>query len=122
MRRTTSSARLIGSGDMRPWMVGLSVTALLVFGIAGSVAVYVVNPDAPATFTSHITSVIGLGVPVLVGLLANRKTAKQVDKVQEQTNGRLHTVMNDNMRLATLLLKNGVNPYDGKPVVMEKEQ
>jgi len=74
-------------------------SALAAIGIIGAVVLAIHRPDASATFTALIVTVLGLASTAGGTFYALNKQGEKIDTIQGQTNGTLSKLREDNQGL-----------------------
>lgn len=90
---------------MNKTVVFIAFTALAAVGIAGLVVLMIHRPDATATFTSTLVTILGLAVTAAGTFYALGKQGEKIDTIKTQTNGTLSKLREDNARLNAELLE-----------------
>jgi uncharacterized membrane protein YqjE len=83
---------------------------LAVVGLGGSVVLLIVRPDATATFTSLLVTVLGLVISAAGTIYALGKQNETIQTIQKQTNGNLSAKEKENERLTNILISAGIDP------------
>lgn len=90
---------------MNKTVVFIAFTALAAVGIAGLVVLMIHRPDATATFTSTLVTILGLAVTAAGTFYALGKQGEKIDTIKTQTNGTLSVLREENARLNSELLE-----------------
>lgn len=105
---------------MNKTAITIAFFVLVALAVLGGVVVLIVNPEAVATFTSLIVTVLGLATVGATTFYGFGKQSEQIDAqntkidtVVSQTNGNLSRVQTENERLTDILIAAGIDP---KPV------
>jgi hypothetical protein len=91
-------------------VVFICFIALAGVGLAGAVVILLHKPEASATFTTLLVTVLGLAVSAAGTFYALGKQGEKLDDIKKQTNGTTTTLMAENTRLTNLLAARGINP------------
>lgn len=91
---------------MNKTVVFISFAALAAVGLVGSVVLAIYRPDATATFTQLIVTVLGISASAAGTFYALGKQGEKLEKIEKQTNGSLTrrddeiaTLREENVRL-----------------------
>ncbi|NRD25850.1 hypothetical protein [Frigoribacterium sp. VKM Ac-2836] len=84
---------------MNKTAIFICFSALAAVGLVGSVVLAIHRPDATATFTSLIVTVLGLAATAAGTFYALGKQGEKIDTIKTQTNGTLSKLREDNERL-----------------------
>ncbi|GAA0959176.1 hypothetical protein [Frigoribacterium faeni] len=77
----------------------IAFIGLAAVGLIGSVVLAIHRPDATATFTSLIVTILGLAVTAVGTFYALGKQGEKIDTIKSQTNGTLSALREDNQSL-----------------------
>lgn len=75
---------------MNKTAVFVTFAALAAVGLIGCTILLIFRPEATATFTSTLITVLGLAVSAAGTFYALGKQGEKIQEIQEQTNGNLH--------------------------------
>lgn len=89
---------------MNKTTVFIAFVCLAALGIVGSVIILTVKPEAVATFTSLLITVLGLAVSAAVTFYGLGKQGEKLDQIKTQTNGTLSKLREENAALTRQLL------------------
>lgn len=90
---------------MNKTTVFVCFSALAAVGLIGAVVLAIHRPDATATFTSLIVTVLGISASAAGTFYALGKQGEKLDAIKTQTNGTLSALREDNARLNAALLE-----------------
>lgn len=88
----------------------VTFAALAGIGIVGAVVLLITRPDATATLTTLLVTVLALVVNAAGSFNAIEKTNEKIDRVVKQTNGNLSALTDENTRLTNILIDQGIDP------------
>ena len=92
---------------MNKTTVFLAFTALAAIGLIGAVVLMILRPDATATFTSLIVTVLGLATVAATTFYGLGKQGEKLDSVAKNVNGNstrmLDTIETQQQQIAALL-------------------
>jgi hypothetical protein len=91
-------------------------SALAAIGLIGATVLAIHRPDASATFTSLIVTVLGLAATAAGTFYALGKQGEKIDTIKTQTNGTLSALREDNQALhqENAELREKLGPAGGK--------
>jgi hypothetical protein len=88
---------------MNKTAIFIAFAALAAIGLIGGVIVLAIKPDAIATFTTLIVTVLGLAATAAGTFYGFGKQNEKLETIQKQTNGNLSALQEENTRLTNLL-------------------
>jgi hypothetical protein len=97
-------------------VVFVCFSALAAVGLVGAVVLAIHRPDATATFTSLIVTVLGIAASAAGTFYALGKQGEKLDAIKTQTNGTLSKLREDNQSLhaENAELREARGPVDGR--------
>jgi hypothetical protein len=98
---------------MNKTAVFIAFTMLAAVGIAGATFIAIHRPDATATFTSLLVTVLGLATVAASTFYGLGKTNEKLDTIRAQTNGNL-TRRDDEIAALREELREARGPGDGR--------
>lgn len=87
----------------------ITFAALAAVGLVGTVVLIIHRPDATATFTSLLITVLGLATTAAGTFYALGKQNEKLDTIKTQTNGNLSEKEKENRRLTDIIIAAGLN-------------
>ncbi|GLK17749.1 hypothetical protein [Herbiconiux flava] len=95
---------------MNKTVVFVCFIILAAVGLTGAVVILIIKPEASATFTTLLVTVLGLAVSAAGTFYALGKQGEKLDTIARQTNGTTSAIVNENIRLTRLLAERGTAP------------
>lgn len=95
---------------MNKTAVFITFVALAAVGLIGTVVLIIHRPDATATFTSLLITVLGLATTAAGTFYALGKQNEKLDTIKTQTNGNLSAKEEENQRLTNIIIAAGLSP------------
>jgi hypothetical protein len=93
---------------MNKTVIFITFSALAALGIVGTAILLILRPDATATFTAFIATVLGLVSVAAAQFYGFGKQNEKLETIKTQTNGTLSALHEENTRLTNLLIEQGV--------------
>lgn len=87
-----------------------------VIGLLGIAYITVERPEATATFTSTVVLLLGVVTTFFVTVNGQAKVSERLERVETNTNGRLHEKDAELERKDRMLLAAGLDPQTGQPL------
>lgn len=95
---------------MNKTVIFITFAALAALGVIGTMILLIHRPDASATFTSFIVTILGL-VSVAAGTFYGfGKQGEKLETIAKQTNGNLSKQTDENKRLTDIIIAAGLSP------------
>lgn len=89
---------------MNKTVLFVTFAALAAIGLVGGLVLLIHRPDATATFTSLLVTVLGLVATAAGTFYALGKQGDKLEQIHKQTNGTLSALQEENARLTAQLL------------------
>lgn len=90
--------------------------AFVIVGLGGILYLSIERPEATASFTTTVVLLFGLVSTYFVTVNGNAKIGERLERVETNTNGRLHAKDAEVAELQRKLLAAGIDPQTGEPV------
>lgn len=94
---------------MNKTAITIAFFVLIALAVLGGVVILLINPEAMATFTNLIVTVLGLATLGASTFYGFGKQGEKIDTIQKQTNGNLTRLQDENERLTQILIDKGID-------------